>query len=238
MDVEISVSAKRCAAALGLIVAVLVAVSLAASYLSFVRIEDAFLSEVKESVVRLAWVDGEANIPAWYSASLLLVCSLLLATIAIVHSQDSGGHALHWLGLSLIFGFLSLDETVQLHELSIGPLQGMLGATGFLHYAWIVPAGVCVILFVLAYLRFLGKLPARTRRLFLTAGAVFVGGAIGVEAISGKHASLHGEKDLTYHLIVTLEELLEMAGAVIFIYALVDYIGRQFTKVSFRITSP
>jgi hypothetical protein len=237
MDVTIPVSAKRCAVALSLIVAVLVAGSLGASSLSFVAIDDPFLGEVRESVVRLAWVDEEGNIPAWYSASLLLLCSLLLAAIACAQRQRRDRNVVYWLVLSLIFAFLSLDETAQLHELSIRPLQDMFGATGFLHYAWIIPAGLCVVLFVLAYLSFLAKLPARTRRLFLVAGAAFVGGAIGVEAISGKHASLHGEDNLTYHLIITLEELFEMSGLVLFIYALLDYISRQFTKVSFQVAS-
>jgi hypothetical protein len=79
-------------------------------------------------------------------------------------------------------------------------------------------------------------LPARTRRLFLAAGAIFVAGAIGVEAVSGMQASLHGEQNLTYHLVITVEELLEMTGIVIFIYALLDYIGGQLTTVGFHVT--
>jgi hypothetical protein len=113
----------------------------------------------------------------------------------------------------------------------------MFHTTGSLHYAWIIPAGICVALFVLGYLRFLAKLPAKTRRLFLLAGAIFVGGALGIEAVSGKHASLHGEQNLTYHLIIAVEELFEMAGVVVFIYALLDHISRQFTKVGFHFTS-
>ena len=235
MEVAISVSAKRCAAALGLVVVILIAASLGATLLSFVTLHDPVLSKVRDSVVRLIWVDEEGNIPAWYSASLLLLCSLLLAAIGAVTRHQQRGYVAHWLILSLVFLFLSLDETAQLHERSIEPLRNAFGTTGFLYYAWIVPAGVCVILFGLGYLRFLAKLPARTSRLFLLAGAVFVGGAIGIEAVSAKQASLLGEQDLTYHLIVTAEELFEMAGVVLFIYALLDYIGRQFTRVTFHV---
>jgi len=237
MDVAIPVSATKFAAALSLITALLVAASLGASYLSFVPIEGHFLREARESIVRLLWVDGEGNIPTWYSASLLLTCSVLLAVIATAHRQHRAGNVVGWLILSLIFGFLSLDETAQLHELSIAPLQDVFHATGFLHYTWIVPAGVCVVLFVLGYLKFLMQLPRRTRRLFVLAGAIFVGGAIGVEAISGKQASLHGEQNSTYNLIITVEELFEMAGVIVFIYALLDYISRQFTKLAFQFTS-
>ncbi|MGH9892482.1 MAG: hypothetical protein ACREA0_10950, partial [bacterium] len=229
MDIAVRVSAQQCAFALALIVAGLVAASIGASFLSLAPIEDPFLRDLRESVVRLAWVDGEANIPAWYSSSLLLLCALLLATIGTAERNFRGEPVIRWLVLSLIFGFLSLDETAQLHELSIQPLRDMLATSGFFYYGWIIPAAICVALFVLGYLGFLARLPARTRRLFVVAGAVFVAGAIGVEAISGKHASLHGEQDLTYHLIITVEELLEMGGIVIFIYALLDYIGHRFT---------
>lgn len=238
MDVAIPVSAKRCAAALGLVMAVLMATSIGASYLAFVPIENAFLREARESVVRLAWVDGEGNIPAWYSASLLLLCSLLLAMIAFAHKQQRSGQRVGWLVLALVFAFLSLDETAQLHELSIPLIRDVFHTTGFFHYGWIIPAGLCVILFVLGYWRFLARLPATTRRLFLLAGTTFVAGALGVEAISGKHASLHGEQDLAYHLIVTVEELFEMTGVIVFIYALLDYISRQFIRLGFQVSSP
>jgi hypothetical protein len=89
-----------------------------------------------------------------------------------------------------------------------------------------------VAIFVLGYYRFLMLLPRRTRSLFIAAGTIFVGGALGVEAVSGMQASLHGQQNLTYHAIITAEELFEMAGIVVFVYALLDYIGRQFGTVA------
>ena len=169
MDVVSPLSARRCAAALGVVALVLVAASVVASLLSQVSVQDPFLREVTQSLVRLAWVDGEGNIPAWYSASLFLLGSLLLAAIASGRRQQRGEHVAHWTVLSLIFAFLSLDETASLHELSIAPLRDSFGATGLLYYGWIVPAAVCVVLFVLAYLAFLARLPPRTRRLFVVA---------------------------------------------------------------------
>jgi hypothetical protein len=216
-------------------VAAVVVVSLGASVLAFTTVPDPLLSHVKESLVRLAWVDGEANIPSWFSSSLLLVAALLLGLIAAAE-RDMQSRAIQWLVLGLIFLFLSLDETAQLHELSIVPIRDRIGANGFLYYAWILPAGVCVSLFVLAYLRFLSQLPVRTRRLLLSAGAVYVGGALGVESISGWEAAIHGEYTLAYHLIVTLEELCEMMGVVLFIYALLDYLGTRCTRLGFQIS--
>jgi hypothetical protein len=237
MDLEISVSARRCALILALVVALMIVASVTASFLSFAQISDPFLREVRESVVRLVWVDGEANIPAWYSAGLLLLCAFLLGTITLAQHFRPDGRLAGWLFLTVIFVFLSLDEIAQFHELSIAPLRQHFELTGYLHYAWILPAALCVILFGLGYVRFLARLPARTRQLFLLAGAVYVAGALGVEAVSGQQAFLHGEQNLAYHAITTVEELLEMAGITLFLYALLDYIGREFSKLTFHITS-
>ncbi len=213
----------------------MIAASTGATLLSLLDVREPFLHEVRESVVRLAWVDGEGNIPTWYSAALLLICCLLLSAIASVHRHNRLGFVAHWLTLSLVFLYLSLDETAQLHELSIPPIRSAFRTTGLLYYGWIVPAGICVALLVLSYRGFLRNLPTRTRHLFLLAGAVFVGGAIGVEALSGLQASVHGEESLIYHAIITGEEFLEMSGLVLFIYALMDYMGHQMSRLSFDI---
>jgi hypothetical protein len=131
---------------------------------------------------------------------------------------------------------LSLDETAQLHELSIAPLRERFHTTGFLYYAWIVPAGICVGIFASAYVGFLAKLPRPTARLIVLAGVLYVGGALGVESVSGKQASLYGEYSAGYHAIITIEELLEMSGLIVFIYALLDYMGRQFPALQLRVS--
>jgi hypothetical protein len=232
MDVTIPVSATRCARALAAAVAMVTGASICASVLSFVVIRDPVLSHVRDTFVRLTWVDGEANIPAWFSAVLLLLAALLLAAIASAERRD-GGQAALWSLLAAIFVLLSLDEVAQLHELSIRPLRDHFHATGFLYYTWIVPAGLAASAAAVGYSGFLFSLPRRSRRLFLVSGALYVGGALVVEALSGRQASLYGEQSLGYHLIVTVEELLEMTGVVVFIYALLDHISRRFSRLSF-----
>jgi hypothetical protein len=236
MHIVIPTSAKRVAVTLSLIVVVLVAMSVGASFLSFAQVDDPLLSKIRDTAVRLLWLDGEANIPTWYSASLLLLCASLLGIIACAHRHRDRVHGVRWVILALVFGLLSLDEMAQLHELSIAPLRERFHTTRFLYYAWVIPAGVSVGIFALAYLSFLARLPGKTARLILLAGALYVGGAIGVEALSGAQSFLHGEHNVGYHAIITLEELLEMTGLVVFIYALLDYIGHQFTTLQFRVS--
>ena len=185
--------------------------------------------------VNLFKLDGEGNIPALYSIFALLLSSALIAIIAFAKKKEDAPYRLHWKALSIIFLFLSLDEAASLHEMTTKPLRSALNASGFLLYTWVILGAVFVLIFVLAYLRFLADLPRKTRNLFLVAGAIFVGGALGMEMIGGYHRSLYiGQRVLlsricnfilNYHMISVVEELLEMLGIVVFIYALMSYIS-------------
>jgi len=180
-------------------------------------------SQVRKGLIRLFNLDGESNIPEWYSSCLLLSCSALLATIAHVYRGKT--YAWHWASLSLAFLYLSLDEAAEIHEMSIKPLRQVFHFTGLLYYGWVVPASVLVLIFGISHLRFLGSLPCSTRLTFILAFIVYVGGAIGVESISGVSASATGEETLSYHLLVTLEETMEMLGLIIFIRGLLQYMA-------------
>ena len=186
--------------------------------------------------VRLFDLNKEANIPTFYSFSALLLCSALLAIIAFAKKKENAPYSLHWKALSVIFLFLSLDETAQLHEMTIKPLRSALNPSRFLHYEWIILYAVFVLIFVLAYRRFLADLSQKTRNLILVAGALFVGGALGMETISKYYRCLYLGQSvplslrycnviLNYHMMAAVEELLEMLGIVVFIYALMSYIS-------------
>lgn len=133
-----------------------------------------------QKIVRLLNVDAENNLPSTYSSFALLLCGLIIAVIAGVKHKQRDRFAFHWKCLSLIFLYLSIDEAASLHELSVFTLRQLLGAGGFLYFTWVIPGAIFVIIFVLAYLKFLLSLPTKTRNLFVTAGTIFVGGAIGV----------------------------------------------------------
>ena len=81
--------------------------------------------------------------------------------------------------------------------------------------------------------RFLNLLPRRTALLFLLSGALFVGGAIGFETLSGYYYSLSGSKGITYVILQTLEEILEITGTILFIYALAEYAEQRFGVIDF-----
>jgi len=176
-------------------------------------------------LVTLFNLDGEMNVPAWYSSSTLLLCSILLGLIANHKMREGDGYSRHWVGLALIFVFLSLDEAISVHERLTAPMHLLLGGgSGFFYFPWVIPYMIVVALFLLVYWKFIIDLTPTIRKLFLMAGAIYVGGALGMEMISGFYSDVYGY-DWTYELLATIEEVGEMLGIVIFIYALCYYLS-------------
>lgn len=163
-------------------------------------------------------VDEEQSIPAWFSAAALFLCSLFLMSLS--GDRRSKDFTLHWRVLAVIFLVLSLDEAVGFHERAIVPLRSALGVDGLLYFTWVIPAAILVVAVALAYLGFVRALPARTRQLMIVAALLYVGGALVMELFSALQVSRHGQENLVYVLLSTVEELLEMLGIVVFLYAL------------------
>ncbi|MBC7811064.1 MAG: hypothetical protein H7175_07960, partial [Burkholderiales bacterium] len=184
-------------------------------------------------------VDKEANFPTWYSSAALLLCAGLLALVASAAKTSR----LHWWAMSGVFVLLSIDETVSLHERTMAPIYNILKVRGvidsaigeFLTYPWIILGAVFVLLFVIAYGRFLLRLPARTRWLFILGGALFVVGAMGMELVDSYFAQRYGHDNTFSHLSGILEESLEMFGVIIFAYGVLDYLRRNAADIQVRV---
>jgi hypothetical protein len=95
----------------------------------------------------------EANLPTWFSSSLLLACAALAGAIA----QRAAAWRAHWWGAALVFGYASLDEATEIHE----HLGGLIGGGGVLYFDWIVFALALLLALSALYLRFVIALPER-----------------------------------------------------------------------------
>jgi hypothetical protein len=178
------------------------------------------LPALDEDLLGLFSLSYEGNLPTWYSSSLLLACAVTLATIAPAAPPGQGRY---WSLLSAVFGYLSIDEAVGLHE----QLNEVVHTGGPFYFGWILPAGAAVLLLGIAYLRFLRALPAETRRRFVVAGALYVGGALVMEVPLGLWTEARGDGDLGYALIDFVEESLEMTGATLFLLALLRHAAQH-----------
>jgi hypothetical protein len=160
----------------------------------------------------------EGNVPTWFSSSLLLVCALAAGSIA------RGAHwRVHWWGLAVGFGYASLDEAAELHE----NLGGHFDTSGILYFDWVIPAVVILAGLAAVYLPFVRALPSATRIGLIVAGAIYVGGALGMELPLGWWTATWGPDGLGYALIDWVEEVLEMLGASLAVVALVAHRRRE-----------
>ena len=179
-------------------------------------------------------VDREHNIPTIFSALLLIFSSILLYFISHWHKQERSAY-ISWLGLSVIFAFLSVDELASLHERLGRSFASAFELPGYFHFAWVVPYGILAILFGIVYLRFLLKIPRTTAGYFILAGIIYVGGAIGFEMISSWIVNMGMIYSLPYEITVGFEEFFEMLGVSIFIYALLQYIQSHCEGLEIKI---
>ena len=180
----------------------------------------------RDFFVALFELTNEGKIATWYSACNFLLCSILLAVTAVAQRKRRAPFFLHWAVLSAIFLFFSFDEATSIHEMMSHPVRTALGTSGFFYHAWVIVGIASVAILGLAYWRFMANLPARTRRLFFTAAAFYLSAVIVLEMIGGNCVS-RGQ-DVRYILaLASAEELLEMIGLLIFIYALLDYMEER-----------
>lgn len=178
--------------------------------------------------VRVFYVDAEANVPTWLSSAMLLLSAVVLGLIAAVAWERRRPYAWHWTVLALLFAALSLDEASAVHETIVQLVVAITGVGGALtNTAWLIPAGVVLVLLAVASRGFVRQLPPTTRRRALTAAAVILAGGVGVELIGGYYSHLHGYENLPYALIATAEELLEMVGEVLFVHAWLSHLAEE-----------
>jgi hypothetical protein len=196
---------------------------------AFVRVVPG--DRVRAHLVRMFDLDTEANIPTWYSSSTLLLCAGLLTVIFLSKRRVRDPAARNWGWLAAVFLCLSLDEAAAIHEQAGYFFRDRLHAGGLLHFAWVIPGAILVAVFVLSFRKFLRDLPLDTRVRFVVAGAVYVGGALGLELVEGAVFESAG-KNAVFHVLVLVEETLEMVGVLIFMDALLRYMESQLPPLT------
>ena len=83
------------------------------------------------------------------------------------------------------------------------------------------------------------RLPGAIKTRFVLAAVLFIGGSIGFELAEGAEDMAYGQKNMLYSVLTAVEEGMEMAGVIVFIHALLQYIavGRTETTPSAAIVS-
>ena len=153
-------------------------------------------------------LDEEESFGTWFNSGILMMAAVLMIHQARI-LRDQGPWYVWWLVLGIGFGFMSVDEVVGMHEF----MNTMMGNT-----PWTLVGFLILLSVALAYLPFLWHHRGRTGRLFLLAGAIYGGGAVGVE-----HFTDDDVNSLHYNMWTALEEGMEMLGVILLIYAVLDH---------------
>ena len=179
-------------------------------------------------------LDEEFNLTAIYSGLLLYASSFLLKEIAV---SSQGGKRRDWMLLSKVFLFLAFDEVFQVHELFVIP-----GLRQYLHPSlasiWVIPYGILFALFSFKFIPFFLKLRNKVSVLSLISGGVYVSGAIVFEALNSwlVRTDQISRSSFYYELISGFEELFEMLGIIIFLYALMLELRSRFVCLRYSLT--
>jgi len=178
-------------------------------------------------------LDSEISLPTWFQSAALLLAAGLMALIALACWRGSRRYLWHWIFAAAALVWLSIDEALALHEALIHPVGSALdvGGGGIFYFAWVIPGGVVAVLFAVAYARFVLDLPGRVRRLVVIAGALYLTGVLGFELIGGAYASKNGVDNLPFRLITDVEEVFEMSGQIVLVYALLLLLSRLQVSV-------
>jgi hypothetical protein len=186
-----------------------------------------------KQVRRILDLGAETSLGTWYQVTALTILAGLLATVGLTKRQRREPFAWHWLGLGfLVLGF-SIDEQAKIHDAGGGTdvLRDQLGMGGMLYFGWVLVGLLSAGIVAAIFWRFFWDLDVATRFLFAIAAVLFVGGEVGLEAVSGWIADNYGTASLGYQVVSSIEELLGMAGVLVAIAGVLQVIQIRWGEV-------
>jgi len=170
-------------------------------------------------------LNEEFNIPTTFSVFQILLAAALLGILWRYTVSIGDPQSRRWGFLSGLFLFLAVDESAKIHELFNQPYFSESGTPGAFRFAWVIvyiPAVIALFLWMWPFFR---RLVRPLRSYVALAAFLYLGGAIGVEMISGWYSGAFGFRNFGYAVITAIEEGAEMTGVTLFIYALARHMA-------------
>ena len=201
---------------------------LSEALINFAQVRENFYQDFFDAIN----LDEEFNLTAIYSGMLIGMASFLLNKLGELSGK---GGKQNWKILSKVFLFLAIDEIFQIHELFVIPELSQYVHPS-LSSIWVIPYAIISVYFAIKLIPFFISQGRRIFQLSLASGAIYVAGAIGIEACNS-WLVITGEisrQGFWYEAIAGIEEILEMTGIILFIYALLLELNQRQKTLSFK----
>ena len=172
-------------------------------------------SSAIDTWTRLFDLDQEYNFPSFYSF-LVLAYAGAISLVLFLRERN-----IWWIGLGILFIYLSLDEALLIHEQLAEPLRRILalGNESLFYHAWVIPAITLTALIglylIAAYRR--GQISLSANK-FIVYVFLMALGSIALEILGSKTYL-----NIVFYRMVTImvEELYEMGFASFILYNLI-----------------
>ena len=196
--------------------------------------ETFFGTQIGSDLIKKIDLNGEGNVPTWFSSGILLLSAFCLITIFLLKRKRKEPFAFHWIALAFIFIFLSIDETAQLHEWTVAHVHRFANIKFTQYIGWVIPYSIVVVILGVIYLPFFLHLSNCAKVLFGGSGLVYISGALGMEVLTAAIGRVVLDGNLHF-LFTATEEILEISGIILFIYALLSYLSWEIDEISIRL---
>ncbi|MBM7781378.1 putative membrane protein [Arthrobacter tumbae] len=189
----------------------------------------------------MTYASREDSVWTWYSVLLLAAVSAAFALLALIRRSTGQGFA-PYVCFAVAAGFMSIDEATLFHE-KFAIAARLMGLSLPFTFTWLVigiPFAIVAGFVLLAIAR---RVDALLRRRLIVAGAVFLVGAVGFEMLGGIIVSLSDNlvlpgTRLLYQFTAMIEEGLEVAGALIALWATLAALDIRWTGRSLVAQNP
>jgi len=185
----------------------------------------------KFDFVRMFDLDMERNIPTVFSSLILAIASLCFYLLSKTQESKKYKETKYWLGLSGVFLFLSFDEGAKIHEKLGDFTENFVEASGYLHYPWVLSYSLFVFILGILYMKFFLKMEKKVFFSFMLSAFIFLLGAVGFELLGANESSAHGTATVTYSVLYTIEESLEMYGVIYLIWILLTLLEKKGIEI-------
>lgn len=164
--------------------------------------------------LEILYVNSSNNLPKWYDSVLLSLCGILLFLVA--HTRENRKlPSFSWHLLAFTFFFLSLSKATSFDQSFFGGIRRILTTVGIRINPFLFGV-LLIVVFLFVFAPFFSGLSRKVKKYVTLSVIVYVFLSLFFEILSSR---LYWTRTL-YVLFSGFEELCEMLGGIIFLYAL------------------